>query len=279
MITFLPLETSYTIFGFIDIPIWGIFAFLSILFGVILYLKRMRIYYISEKHALHSMIHFTFWTVIGTLIFYKIFFESTCSVSSFSSIFNINQRDSAGIVAGIVALFIYLKYNKLDFKNYLDMIIVPIIGLGAIMRVGCFLVADELGKVSSVAWSMFYNGAFRHNMGLYYTLINFFILGLLLYLEKIKVKKGNLFLIGLTSYSITRVFIDFLREIPPHIYYGLSSQQIFYLILSIIGLVGIAFNNNLFDKFKLSKIKKIKVIKNKKIYSKKVKMRTKIKSD
>jgi prolipoprotein diacylglyceryltransferase len=250
MIEFLPIQTTYYL-GPILIPPWGVFAFISVIIFILLYLRGIQKYKIPENHAIHAMIHFSFWTIMGTTIFYRLFFSGCCCTNS---ILTLNGRDSAGIFIGIIALLTYLKYYKQDIKNYLDMIIIPVIGLGAVMRIGCLLIADELGKVSTLPWAMFYEGAFRHNMGLYYVIINFSILGLLFYFEKHKFKKGNLFLFGLISYSLTRVLIDFLREIPPHDYFGFSLQQIFYIILTIVGIIVFGLNNNWFKNRK-NKIK------------------------
>ncbi|MFT4297659.1 MAG: prolipoprotein diacylglyceryl transferase family protein, partial [Candidatus Woesearchaeota archaeon] len=167
MIEFLPLDTFFLLFEYFYIPIWGLFAALSIVFFVFLYIRNIEKYNISKEHAIHSMIHFAFWSLIGVLVAHRVLFLSNYSI------LNIGGRDSAGIFIGLIALLIYLIYNKVDFKNFFDMMIIPMIGLGAVMRIGCFLVACETGRQSAVPWSMFYQEAFRHNMGLYYLIINF----------------------------------------------------------------------------------------------------------
>lgn len=249
MIPFLPIEKFYKILGF-WIPIWGVvFTFAAIIL-VILYIIQGRKYDIPPKHAVPSMIHFGFWSLLG-IHTYRILFVT----HKFKNLISVKGgNDSAGIIFGLIALVIYLKWNKVNLKKYFDALIIPLITMVTFIRVGCLLIADEYGAKTALPWAIYYGNALRHPIGLYYFIISAIILGILIYLNNKKLKSGNLFIYALLMYSSTRILLDFLRVYPPHSYFGLSVHQVSYSILLLVGVVLYIINNDVINKIK----KKIK---------------------
>ena len=180
-----------------------------------------------------------FWAAIGGIVGAKLFY-----ILEFPSNFFINPLGMiftgsglvfhGGVIGGAVAVIIYLNRSQKPILANGD-IIIPIMFIGqAIGRIGCFLVQDHIGKVSSLPWAIFYDGALRHPIALYHILLG---LGLFIILYKLKDKyfDGFLTILFMLVYGIVRFFLDFLRVEP--LYYGLTNGQYLSIILVIISVI------------------------------------------
>ena len=64
------------------------------------------------------------------------------------------QAQYGGLIAGALAVIVYLKIKKLSILRYGDAM-APAVALGvAIGRIGCFLNGDDFGKLSRLPWAM-----------------------------------------------------------------------------------------------------------------------------
>ena len=245
MIPFLPIEKVYRI-GIIPVPVWGVvFAIAAIAF-IIIYIIQAEKYKISSKQVVSSLIHFGFWGFLGMHTYHILFVNH-----KFENLLKVNGgNDSAGVIFGLIALIIYVKWNKIGLRKYFDMLALPLITIATFVRIGCFLIADEYGTKTVLPWAIYHGTALRHPISLYYFIISAIILGILVYLNNKKLKSGNLFIYALLMYSSTRILLDFLRVSPPHNYFGLSVHQIAYGIFLLIGIALYVINNNTIDKIK-----------------------------
>jgi prolipoprotein diacylglyceryltransferase len=238
MITFLPIDGIYTFLG-IKIPTWGTFLIFAIITFVFYFAMNIQRYNLSKKHCISILIHFSFWGYIGIHLYHYII----TSFKSGTSFITSTGNDSAGLVLGLTAILIYLRVNKESFFKYFDALIMPLLTLQVIIRTGCMLVADELGKKAFLPWSIYYAGAWRHPIGLYYVLTGILILIMMYYLQKSGMKEGSYFLSGAMIYCFTRFLVDFYRSYPPHIYLSLSVHQVFFGISFIVLLVFLVWRN------------------------------------
>jgi len=245
MIPFLPIEKFYKIFGF-WIPLWGAVFIIAAIALVIIYLIQAEKYKIPSKHIIPSIIHFGFWGLLG-IHTYRIFFVT----HKFKNLLSVKGgNDSAGVIFGLIALVIYLKWNKVSLRKYFDTLIIPLITLATFVRIGCLLIADEYGTKTVLPWAIYYGNALRHPIGLYYFIVSAIILAILVYLNNKKIKSGNLFIYALLIYSSTRILLDFFRVYPPHNYFGLSVHQVSYSILLFVGIVLYIINNDIINKIR-----------------------------
>ena len=144
-----------------------------------------------------------------------------------------------GLIGALITGGLYLKKAKLNFLKTAD-ILAPAIALGIFIgRIGCFLINDHQGAVTSLPWAIQWaDGSLRHPIALYLSLNGLILFFVLLKLRKKLIKPGQLFFIFLAWYAISRFFLDFLRAsdtvlADPH-YWGLTISQWFSLLIPII---------------------------------------------
>src|SRR5438270_400030 len=64
------------------------------------------------------------------------------------------QAQYGGIIAGMIAVLLFLKVRKISLLSYAD-VIAPGVALGvAIGRIGCFLNGDDFGALSRLPWAI-----------------------------------------------------------------------------------------------------------------------------
>jgi prolipoprotein diacylglyceryltransferase len=234
--SFLPTPIAVHILG-IRLPIWGMINLVAAITFIVLFFKNTPL--LRKKQKIELLIHLVFWGLLGFHL-YRVLFVTF----KYEFLFSLRSGiDSFGVILGFAAMIIYLRLNKIDMAKCLDSLALPIIITGTIARLGCALIADEIGTKSEVIWAIFYNGALRHPIGLYYFLVSSLIVVAMLFLKKMQLKKGNLFLLLIILYSGTRVLLDHFREIPAHIYSGLSIHQLSYGIMFIAAVIIFAVNS------------------------------------
>ncbi|MCB9359021.1 prolipoprotein diacylglyceryl transferase [Candidatus Woesearchaeota archaeon] len=229
MITFLPIEQFYYIFD-LKLPYWGTSFLLALLIFFYLYL-RDRSTGIPKKHKIQLLVHFVFWGFFGMTLYRGIIY------GDFENIFRMKYKDSFGVILGILVFLAYIRFNKIPLAKTMDMITIPLITLASIARIGCMLIADEIGFEAGLPWSIMQLGELRHPVGLYYVIFSFAILFFLLWLKRKPIKAGNLFLSMSLLYSSTRILIDFTRKYPSHSIFGLSPHQVAWGLFLIVNLI------------------------------------------
>ncbi len=211
--------------GPVTIYTWGFCLGFSFLIGYWLALKELTKQGIRER----KVFYFCLWIFVGAMLGARI---GTSGLMFYS-----------GFFGALIAGWLYLKKNNLNFLPIADKLS-PVIALGIfITRIGCFLINDHQGAVTNLPWAIQWPDAtLRHPVALYLSL-NALILFFVLQFLKNKLKNpGQLFLVFLTYYSISRFFLDFTRAIStllsdPH-YWGLTiSQWISLGILITLGLI------------------------------------------
>lgn len=259
MIDFLPIPEFFELFGYFRVSWWGLIFAVSVVLFIYLFLTQHLHFRIgkwkmkrneAELHLPNILIHFLFWSFIAGH-FYRVIFV----MNNYSYLFNFRKGiDSFGFVIGFIAVMIYLKYHKLPVEKYFDYLAIPFITFLTTIRIGCALVCDETGIVTDVAWAVFYKGALRHPVGVYYFLTNLILLIVVIYLyknftSKNKLGAGNLFLITMILYSFKRILLDFYRAIPDHSYIflwtNLSIHQVAYGLLMVVLLLFLIKNINI----------------------------------
>jgi len=199
--------------GLVTLYTWGIFLGLAFFVGFFLFSK------VAKKNLAQEKI---FWLTIFILLagivsarlFYVIqfpyYFYHPMQVFEFS---NGGLTIYGGLVGGLIAGLFYIRKNKLDFWPLAD-ILAPIIALGIfIVRIGCFLINDHQGAITNLFWAIEWpDGTFRHPVALYLSLNGLVIFWILLFLKDKLKKPGQLFIIFLFYYSISRFILDFFRS-------------------------------------------------------------------
>jgi phosphatidylglycerol---prolipoprotein diacylglyceryl transferase len=151
------------------------------------------------------------------------------------------------IIGGCLALYWYVRRNRMSFAAWAD-IAVPALALGqAIGRWGNFVNNELYGRPSDLPWAISIPSWARlpgfetveryHPLFLYESLLNLVNLGILLFLGyrvKNKLKVGDLTLVYLLNYGIIRFCLEFLRLDQSPVA-GLDINQALALVTALFG--------------------------------------------
>lgn len=115
------------------------------------------------------------------------------------------------IVGGVLAGAAYAKWKRLDLAAWADVAaLVAPLGYG-IGRIGCFLIHDHPGTLTSFVLGVRYPDGVRHDLGLYEALSGLTAAAVFLVLWKRKAPAGTYVPLFLVWYGASRFFLDFLR--------------------------------------------------------------------
>jgi len=207
---------------------WGICVAIGFLVGYLFVLKKAR-----EKKIDTGIIHNLFILVlVGAMIGGKLLGQGGLSIFG-------------GILGGFLASFLYLKLTK---KLYLFFPIADLVALIApisiaVGRIGCCLINDHQGSVTSLPWGIIWpDGIIRHPVAEYLIISALILFLILKYLKPRLRQPGQLFFAFLFLYSFSRFFLDFTRSTgtslsDPH-YFSLSTSQWLFLVV-IFAIIGI----------------------------------------
>lgn len=246
-------ETKLTIpyFSFEEIKLgplvlytWGIFLALAISTVFVLVSKEGQ----KEGFSPNFFSNLLFWLLPGILVGSRLGY-----VLQFPKEYLLNPVEifkfgdggltfNGGFFGGVIAAILFFKSKKLKTSEFwkaadLAALFLPL-GI-AVGRIGCFLINDHQGAVTSLPWAIIWpDGVARHPVALYLfvnALAIFFILNFL----KSKLKKpGQVFFTFLFLYSISRFFLDFTRLsntfLSDPAIFGLSLTQWASLVISAV---------------------------------------------
>lgn len=155
-----------------------------------------------------------------------------------------------GIIGGILAAAIYLKWKKCNFWNYFDIVLPSVAVAQGFGRIGCFLAGCCYGReMDSCIGIAFTNSRFAPNhvklipTQLISSAGMFFIAVVLLWFLKRAKKPGQTGALYLILYSIGRFGVEFLRndfrgEIGPF-----STSQFISVLILLVG-IGLFFRKD-----------------------------------
>ncbi len=179
----------------LDYAIWGVVA--GILAG---HLVHVGLYHPDEIRSLRRVLEF--WD----------------GLSSFG-----------GLAGGVIAAFVFFRIRGVALSRYGDAFAVGVPTGWAVARVGCFLVHDHPGRLTSFPLAVQFPGGARHDLGLYEALVLAAIAALLWALWARRRLEGRLLGLLAVLYGTARFLLDFLRATdvpyPDGRYAGLTPAQ------------------------------------------------------
>lgn len=166
-----------------------------------------------------------------------------------------------GMVAGgLLAIFLYARWQKLDFLTWLD-IAAPPLALGqAIGRWGNFFNQELYGYPTTVPWGIPIDMRYRlpqftdlpeiarfHPTFLYESVWNFLVFLTLMYVGRRyeeRLLKGDIFLLWAILYPLGRFFVEFQR--PDAWMIGpIAAAQLFSIIAIVVAVVVMVYRHRL----------------------------------
>lgn len=187
------------------------------------------------SRIIHVIYNFNFY-------FYEI------NLNSFLGIFYIWDKGLSlwGAIFGVAIVIAYFAFKeKEDFKTWLDVLSVSVLGGLSVGNIGAFLDGSNYGSETSLPWGVIIENSIYavpiHPTQIYAAIYTA-LLAIILYklsMHKIGKDSGNIALIAVASYSLFRFLEDFLRGDESIIILGLRDTQIYALLAIIIS--GILF--------------------------------------
>lgn len=141
-----------------------------------------------------------------------------------------------GFLAALLGCWFYLSRKKLSFLKWADFF-APVLALGyGLGRISCFLAGCCYGRFCSAPWAVRLawdpQQMPRHPVQLYVVIWELSVFAFLLWLEKKKLRSGEVFLSWLLFHSLGRLMMEFFRDdFRGHFILGLSISTWLSLIL------------------------------------------------
>jgi len=149
-----------------------------------------------------------------------------------------------GIIGGLLVIFGYCKFKKMDFLAYLDLMIPSVAIAQGFGRIGCFLAGCCYGKETDCFLGVtFTNSDYAPNgikllpSQLFMAAGDFLITAILLWYSKKNPSKGKIAALYLMLYSAGRFAVEFTRNDDRGFVGGLSTSQfigIFTFVLAAL---------------------------------------------
>lgn len=190
--------------------------------------------------------------IVGARAYYVAFeFQNYHSIWD---MINIRQGGIAihgGLIAGLLTAYIFTRFKKVNFFEYIDVVMPGIILAQAIGRWGNFMNQEAHGGAVTeefiskfpqfIQQGMLINGTYYHPTFLYESIWNLLVCVILIYiLYKKKQQHGVVIGSYMILYSVGRFFIEGLRT-DSLMFFGLRIAQIVSLVGIIAGIVVIIF--------------------------------------
>lgn len=228
--------------GFLNLQVWGLLVSFGFLSALLISLKEAKEKNIDSEIIWNLMI----LALLGMILGGKLFYSAFNLVSSGGVAFSFNSGFSfigGALLAGVL-VFLYLKSSKQDWKKISDLLVVGFIVSLIFTRIGCFLISDHIGKITTLPWGMQYiDGTVRHPIALYYLLFLSLIFLIIKKLQKRKLADGFLFFYFLLLYSFFRFVTDFFRcsdlAICDARFWGLTVTQLILIPIFFISFLEI----------------------------------------
>jgi phosphatidylglycerol---prolipoprotein diacylglyceryl transferase len=252
-----PLQIHW--YGFLMI-VGGILGFLLIL--------KLADKYKQDRRFFQDLV---FWWVIGAVLgarIYYVIYAWELYQDAPLDIFKIWQGGLAVhgiIIGGFITTYIYARLKKKNFGLISDIIVVGLTLAQVIGRNGNYFNQEIFGKPTDAAWGIpisfanrpptFWQYEFFHPTFLYEVLGSLVILGILLLLTSIRLRRGkwlvgNLLLVYLMLYSVQRYILEFVRvDYSPEVL-GVRWAQ---LLSSVVILVTVFWLIGRYAHFKLKR--------------------------
>ncbi|MDO8643031.1 MAG: prolipoprotein diacylglyceryl transferase [Candidatus Woesearchaeota archaeon] len=166
-----------------------------------------------DSYVMYMIIGILGGARLGEIIFYEPLYYLANPLKIFA-VWEGGLASHGAMLGGILAHWLFCRKNKIHFYELADVAVIPIALGAAFVRLGNFVNAEIVGRITSVQWAIKFPGAegFRHPSQLYEAVKNFFLFGLLWNMRNMKLPRGFLFWSFLFMYGILRFFVEFFKD-------------------------------------------------------------------
>lgn len=209
--------------GPLEIRYYGLFYIVGIAIGYFLlrHFIRKKQLNLTEDELLDLIIYIAFGLLLGSRIFYFIFYNFSWLLQNPLNLFKLWEGGMSfhgGLIGVIAAGYLFCRQKKKNFLEIADYVVMPIaIGL-AIGRLGNFINGELFGRPTTLPWAVnFGDGIARHPSQLYEAAKNIIIFSTLWLIKDKTFPTGFRFWLFVTMYGCLRFTIEFVREPDPQL--------------------------------------------------------------
>lgn len=205
------IHIPYISLGVVNITTWGLCVALAILLAGRIINARAKLSGWSEEWVLNGLLLSLVGMLIGGRLGY-IVMEWFKSGEIYQGYWGAGFSAIGGVMLTVLIGYWYLHRTSRSWRQVGDVIIVGIIPALLVVRIGCFLISDHIGSLTTLPWGMQYvDDSVRHPVALYH-IVSLVILCIFLEAAKSwKWQSGNLFLSCLLLMLGARFILDFTR--------------------------------------------------------------------
>ncbi len=230
--------------GPLTIHMYGIMVALGFLSALIICEKR------AKKRGMDTDILFgIFWCAIfggaagSKLLYYTVNLPDVLKDPSILWNFQNGWVVYGGILGGVFASFLYCRYKKADFVQYLDLVLPAVAFAQGCGRIGCFFAGCCYGRETESAFSIQYwqseyapNGVKLIPTQIYSSVGDFALAILLMIYARREPKKGKVAAVYCILYSVGRFIIEMMRNDYRGEWGILSTSQIISVFILALGI-------------------------------------------
>ncbi len=230
--------------GPLTLHVYGIMVALGFLSALIISERR------AKKRGMDTEILYgIFWCAIfggaagSKLLYYTVSIPDILKDPSILWSFQNGWVVYGGILGGVFASFLYCRYKKADFVQYLDLVLPEVAFAQGCGRIGCFFAGCCYGRETDSVLSIQYwqseyapNGVKLIPTQIYSSIGDFALAFLLMAYAKREPKKGKIAAGYCVLYSIGRFIIEMMRNDYRGAWGFLSTSQIISIVILVLGI-------------------------------------------
>lgn len=232
--------------GSFQIRYYGVFFVLGILivYFFLKYLAKKRDIGLKSEDVDDYMLYLLIGMIIGARFFHVFVYNPGYYLANpelIPAIWKGGISFHGGFLGAFLGGYIFARKKKIHPLDLADLTAIPV-GLSLMLvRIGNFINAELIGRVTSLPWGVKFPDAagFRHPSQLYEAGKNLLTFIVLFSLKDMKLPRGALFFLWVIMYSILRFIVEFVREPREYglIFGFLSFGQILNIIMLGIALI------------------------------------------
>lgn len=244
--------------SFLKIPTYGFMIAMAYVLSLWYATKKAHLFQLEKNTVVDIFFYAIIGGMLGGKILYIITFWNDFGITlsqKLKNIFSFNTLTGGfvfygGFIAGLISVFSYTKFKKLDFWKVADFLSPSAALAHSIGRIGCFSAGCCHGRPTESIFGVVFSDPYClvkpeyinvpiHPTQLYESAGNFFIFLILNFVisKKTNNKNGIVFALYLILYSLLRFTVEFFRGDDRGAFYlGLSQAQIFSFFILFSGI-------------------------------------------
>ena len=221
------LDLSPIILGLgpFQIRYYGLFYALGFIIAYLMisHLAKRKQLNITKDDAADFIVYEIVGIVLGARVVYVLFYNLPFYLQNPIEIFALwhgGLSFHGGLLGAIIATFLFCKKRKIEFYDIADIAVMPVALALALGRIGNFINAELVGRVTDLSWCIDYSknkfvenlsSECRHPSQIYASIKNLLIFGILWFIKDKKLPNGFMFWTFVMLYGLFRTIIEFFR--------------------------------------------------------------------